>query len=217
MMSADLFAKLDDKPKETRILTRMLLSYIATKNFSKALTAGMRILRVTDDPALKRLTEMRIATIKGQMEGKDTVTTTGGRGGGRAFQSQHARRESNMARIKVRLRVCVCATRKQDSTAVFVHYTLLHRSVTGLVPRRSSTLPHDTCNCSVGATLCIVRHHPILHAHTSYMYSLLLLLLRRSPPSHLPRATRTRVKDGGDNRCERRYAQGGRRRGDAEV
>ena len=110
MMSADLFAKLDDKPKETRILTRMLLSYIATKNFSKALTAGMRILRVTDDPALKRLTEMRIATIKGQMEGKDTVTTTGGRGGGRAFQSQHARRESNMARIKVRLRVCVCAT-----------------------------------------------------------------------------------------------------------
>ena len=64
MLSADLFAKLDDRPKETRILTRLLLSYIATKNFSSALSAGMRILRVTDDPALKKLTEMRIATIK---------------------------------------------------------------------------------------------------------------------------------------------------------
>ena len=129
MTSADLFAKLEDRPKETRILTRMLLSYIATKNFSKALSVGMRILRVTDDPALKRLTEMRIATIKGQMEGKDTVTTTGGRGGGRAFQSQHARRESNMARIKVRLHsvcVCVCVCvwcATHDGTAVFIPYT----------------------------------------------------------------------------------------------
>ena len=96
MSSADLFKSLDDKPKELRILTKILLSYIALKDYSNALVVGHRILRTTEDPMLKRLTEMRIETIKGAMAGSDKVSA---RPGEQSFASANSRRASTVAKV----------------------------------------------------------------------------------------------------------------------